>query len=49
MICKLKNDGNLEILIKGPGFYLCCHNYGCHDNMVGRGERQLWVVTGEQS
>ena len=22
---------------KGPGFYLCCHNYGCYDNMVGKG------------
>ena len=22
---------------KGPGIYLCCHNYGCYDNMVGEG------------
>ena len=22
---------------KGQGIYLCCHNYGCYDNMVGNG------------
>ena len=41
---KMMAIGNLE---KGPGFYLCCHNYGCYDNTVGKGERQLQVVTGE--
>ena len=23
---------------KGPGFYLCYHNFICYDNMVGRGK-----------
>ena len=22
---------------KGPGIYLCCHNYSCYDNTVGKG------------
>ena len=22
---------------KGQGIYLCCHNYGCYDNTVGKG------------
>ena len=28
---------NLEIFEKGTGIYLCCHNYSCYDNTVGRG------------
>ena len=36
IVLKLKNDefGNFG---KGPGIYLCCCNYSCYDNMVGKG------------
>ena len=28
---------NLDNFEKGQWIYLCCHNYGCYNSMVGKG------------
>ena len=37
---EFKNQKVIQIwkFWKGPGVYLCCSNYGCYYNMVGKGE-----------
>ena len=30
---------NLDNFEKGQGIYLCCHNYGYYNSMIGKGDK----------